>query len=458
QDMTKQFIEDCAFWAKYYNLAASEVEEIVLRDEDRDVKIFQITFDSGNIIQALPSTPRNLRSKGAPGERVVIDEFGFVDDPDELLKAAMAFLMWGGQVRIISTHNGAENAFNTLIEDCRKGRKPYRLHKTTFMEAVAAGLFQRICLMRGEAFTVVKEAAWIEEVYAFYGDDADEELDCIPSQSAGRYLPRIIVEQCTREDIPVVRLKLTDEFATLPDLARETQTEDWCNDFLRPLLDTLDSDLKSCYGMDFARSGDLSVLIPAQEERSLVRRSAFVLEMRNVPFEQQRQILYYIVDRLPRFSAGAMDATGNGAYLAERAAQRYGFMRIHQIKLNSAWYLENMPKYKAALEDRKIELPADSDVVDDHGDVVRKNGVPLVPANKTRLGSDGGQRHGDSAIAGVLLWFASLNAGAAIEYQSAGERETSSAMTAFGESRARRIEQSRGFGVVTGGLRMNGYT
>jgi phage FluMu gp28-like protein len=68
--------------------------------------------------------------------------------------------------------------------------------------------------------------------------------------------------------------------------------------------------------------------------RNLVRRTLFVLELRNMPFRQQEQILFYIVDRLPHLIAGAMDATGNGAYLAEMAVQRYG-ARIRQVKLGT---------------------------------------------------------------------------------------------------------------------------
>jgi phage FluMu gp28-like protein len=42
--------------------------------------------------------------------------------------------------------------------------------------------------------------------------------------------------------------------------------------------------------------------------------------MRNVPFDQQRQVLFYVVDHLPNFMAGANDARGNGQWLAEVAA------------------------------------------------------------------------------------------------------------------------------------------
>ncbi len=138
----------------------------------------------------------------------------------------------------------------------------------------------------------------------------------------------------------------------------------------------------------------------------------FVVEMRNVPFEQQRQILFYIVDHLPRFMAGEMDATGNGAYLAEVAAQRYGFSRIAQVMLSEAWYREATPKFKAAFEDGTTLLPRDADVLSDHRSIKIVRGGPQVLREcKRGKGEDaakGTQRHGDSAIAHLLAYHATL--------------------------------------------------
>ena len=86
----------------------------------------------------------------------------------------------------------------------------------------------------------------------------------------------------------------------------------------------LDKNLRHAYGFDFGRSGDLSVCMPLAEERTLMLRAPFVLELRNVPFRQQEQILFHVVDRLPRFTNGKHDARGNGQFLAEYAQQRYG--------------------------------------------------------------------------------------------------------------------------------------
>lgn len=93
-------------------------------------------------------------------------------------------------------------------------------------------------------------------------------------------------------------------------------------------------DAISFNGEDFGRTGDLTVHVPLIQAQNLVRRVPFIVELRNVPFRQQEQIAFYLLDRLPRFTGGAFDARGNGQYLAEVAMQRYGASRIQQVMLS----------------------------------------------------------------------------------------------------------------------------
>lgn len=460
QDMTRQFIEDVAWWAQWYDLAAGELEEkeVVYQDDDgeKSVKVFQVSFASGHVVQALPSTPRNLRSKGAPGERAILDEFAFVDAPAELMKAAMAFTVWGGGVHIISTHDGVNNPFNELIEEVRAGKKPYSVHRTTFKEAVSEGLYERICLVTGQEWSPEAEAEWVEDVYAFYGDDASEELDVEPAESEGRYISRLVVRQSMTEKAPVLRLHLDDAWATRPSHERVMHVDEWLRMDVQPVLDEADAHLKSYSGMDFARHGDLSALIVAQQDEQLVLRSLACLELRNVPYEQQRQIVEYVLGRMPRLMHAAFDATGNGGYLAEVAMQRFGSARVSQIKLNNPWYMQWMPRYRSKLEDRRLLLPEHVDILDDHSDVVRQRGVPRVPQGKTRKGSDGEQRHGDTAIAACLLSYASEQEGAPIDYKTDGSRGAGEAYREDEPERDRTT--STGFGGITPSYSIDGYT
>ena len=412
KEMTQQFIKDCAFWAKTLNQAAGEMEEVVLKDEDKDITVYRIRFASGFDIWGLPSEARSLRSKQG---RVIIDEAAFVDDLKDLLKAANALLMWGGSVRIISTHNGDDNPFNELIQDIRAGKKNYSLHRTTLDEALGDGLYRRICQVTGQDWAQGLEDQWRGALIADYGDGADEELFCIPASGTGAYLTRNMIESVMDPSIPVIRWEPpAKDFVDWPLDRAMRETRDWCEENLGLLLAAADPGLRSYLGQDFGRSGDLSVLQPAQEAANLDLKTLFVLELRNCPFRTQRQILFYILDRLPRFSRAAMDARGNGQALAEEARQEYGASRVEEVMLSETWYRENMPKLKAQFEDRTWNLPKDSLILDDYRALKVVRGVARVPDARTQ--DQGGKRHGDAAIAGAMLVHAVKLDGGPVEY------------------------------------------
>ncbi|HVN28208.1 MAG TPA: hypothetical protein VMT64_06960, partial [Candidatus Binataceae bacterium] len=382
-------------------------------DEGRDIMAYRVRFASGHKIVALSSRPSNLRGKQGCA---VIDEAAFHEDLPGLLKAALAFTMWGGSVHIISTHNGADSAFNELVGDIRAGRRPFSLHRITLEEAIAEGLYKRIAQRTEHEWSPEAEAAWVRELEDFYGENADEELHCIPRASQGAFLSSILIEARMEADVPVIRWEQPAEFAERSEDARQAETAAFLEDRVDPLLDALDSSLATCFGEDFGRLGDLTVIWPLQLAQNLKRRTPFVVELRNIPFRQQEQILFHIADRLPRFIGGAMDARGNGQYLAETARQRYG-ARIAQVMLSTEWYREQMPRFKAAFEDGAIAIPRDADILLDHRAIVIDRGIAQVGDRRVR-GSDNKSRHGDSAIAAALAYFASHRDVAEIDYRA----------------------------------------
>jgi len=407
KDMAQEFIEDCGDWLRHYQKAATAVEEIVVADEDKDILAFRIRCASGFKIVALSSRPSNLRGKQG---KVVIDEAAFHANLAVLIKAAMALLMWGGRVVIISTHDGDANPFNEIVSDCRAGRRPYSLHRVTLDDALQEGLYERICLRLGKPWSQEAQDAWRASIVAQYGSGADEELFCTPSQGSGTYLTRALIEGCMSDEISVIRYEQSDGFAERDDVYRASVVEAWLEENILPLLAGLDPKRQCVLGGDFARSGDLTIMLPAQEQQDAGWQTLFALELRNIPFRQQEQILFYILDRLPRFRHGALDARGNGQYLAEVAMQRYGATRISQVMLSETWYRENMPKYKAAFEDKSWRLPKDADVIEDHRAFKVVKGVARLPETKN-TGKDNKKRHGDSGIAGALCWFATWQEG-----------------------------------------------
>ena len=445
KEMTQGFIEDCAAWAKAYNMAAGSIEEeLIIEDEDKQILSFAIRFDSGHKIQTFSSNPRKLRSKGKPGEKLIIDEAAFIDDLDELLKSAMAMTVWGGSVCIISTHNGDENAFNELIEDVRKGRYDYSLHRVTLDDALADGLYKRICQVTGQVWSVEAEATWRKALINRYKPNEKEELFCVPAMGGGAYLSRVLIEK-NMADAPVVRFEGSASFNMAPESVRRAEMQDWINDNIKPLTAVLNPLRRHVFGMDFARSGDMTDIAPMEKGETLHKTVPFIVELHNVPFKQQEQVLFAVADDLPRLSGGALDATGNGAQIAEAAKDRYGSM-IEEVKMSENWYRESFPPYKADLEDGMTTIPKHDDILEDHRAVQLVNGVPRLPKKKT---DKKGQRHGDSVVAIVLADTAARKDHASIDFESAGSRAMTEEYTP--------INSDVGFGSVGGGDNMGGF-
>ena len=185
-DMTEDFIRICSFWVKSFNLVASEVEEVIA--EEDNILTYQIRFESGKNIKALSGKPNNIRGKQA---RVIIDEAAFCDDLTELTKASIALLIWDGELRLLSTHNGIDNPFNEIIQQVNSKKLDYSLHRTTLDDALADGLYKRICLIQGKVWTPDAQNEWRTQLYKDYGIAASEELDCLPfSAQAGKVFDR----------------------------------------------------------------------------------------------------------------------------------------------------------------------------------------------------------------------------------------------------------------------------
>lgn len=407
QDMTIEFIDACAMWARSFDHAASEIEEGLWEDDDKHIKTYTIRFPhSKHRITALSSRPSNLRGKQGV---VVIDEAAFHEDLAGLIKAALALLIWGGKVRIISTHNGDENPFNDLIQEVRALKRSGTVHKTTFKEAVEQGLYERVCLRSGIEYDEVEEQLWMAEVYKFYGDDAEEELDVIPAQGAGRWLTMGQLEKLQNSDRPVISFKAPAEFELWTEDARNVHVDAWLKETADPVLATLDPTHPHYYGLDFARHRDACSMWWQAQKLNMGRYCPFVLEMEKTPYKQQERICKHVIERTPRFNYGAHDATGNGEYLAEAMQVEFGAHRIEAVKLSEGWYAEHTPHFGACLTDGTIEdMPAHRDIRDDHLLFTKIKGVARIPTRRT-TSSTGSKRHGDSGIAHLLCDYASKN-------------------------------------------------
>lgn len=436
-DTKEKGLEFIGYCAKFSRIIAeaqhqgvSQIEQFLFEDQDEKgntkyINAYRIRFASGFQIVALSSRPANIR--GLQGI-VVIDEAAFHADVEGVLNAATALLIWGGQIRIISSHNGVRNPFNQLIKDIEAGRygDDAAVFRVTFDDAVANGLYERVCLMKGEAPTPEGKEKWYRRIRAAYGPRLAamrEELDAIPRDSGGVAIPGVWIERAMPEERPVLRLALDDDFAKRPEGERIEWGRDWIERYLNPVLPLLDGELTHVFGMDFARHRHFSVILPAAITKTLRRSAPFAIELANVPTRQQEQILWALITALPRFAGGAIDATGPGQTIAEYTADKFGSTRIHQVVLSRKWYAEWMPKFVESFQDATIELPRDKSLEDDVRAIEEIDGIPMVPkVERKDLKDPDLFRHGDGAIAGALMWFASLNRGAPIEWEAAPPR------------------------------------
>jgi phage FluMu gp28-like protein len=440
QEKGLEFIGYCAHMSRVMVSAMAPgwrgVEVFLFEDQlpdggTRQITSYRIRYASGFQIVALSSNPANIR--GLQGI-VNIDEAAFHPNVQAVIDAVTALLIWGGKIRIISSHNGDKNPFNQLVVEARAGRNAFKVYEVTFNDAVANGLYERVCLMKGTAPTAEGKRLWYEKIRGAYTNREAmlEELDAVPRQGSGVAIPTVLIEACMREPRPIVRLVLDTAFAAKGLAYREAWAADWIRQQLNPALELLRKDRVHVFGEDYARHRDFAVTAPASIESDLTRRVPFLLEMQGVPARQQEQILWHLIDHLPNLRAGAMDAGGNGATLAEYTADKYGIERIFQVMLTDAWYRDNMGPFTSAFEDRSIDLPRDADVRSDLQALQKVDGITKLP--KLRLADNKDPnlvRHGDAAIALALMWFASSADVLDTAILSAGSRESATLLRGY---------------------------
>jgi phage FluMu gp28-like protein len=412
REMTREFIDACAMWARAFSTAAAAVEETLFDqgEADKAINAFRIKFASGFEIMALSSAPRGLRGKQGV---VIIDEAAFVDQLAELLKAALAFLMWGGQVVVCSTHDGAENPFNQAIQDILSGRSKYAHLRIDFDQALNEGLYQRIALVTGKTWTPESEAKWRQDIIDFYGDGADEELFCVPSLSSGAWLPAPLIEARMTVKRKVLRLDLPQDYLYRHRLDQQALLAEFVAD-LKEQLAALPRNVKYAFGFDFGRVSDLSTASLLAIEQALKRTEALSIEMRNVPGDEQKMIVGLVLGAVrSQLIGAAFDATGMGWTVAEDMGRKFGLREDHEagsglimaVKFTEEWYRLHMPPLKAAFEDDMLALIADELHLSDLRMIKLVRGIARVP--QLREGETGKKRHGDYAIALALAHWAS---------------------------------------------------
>lgn len=429
-DTKEKGLEFIGYCAKFSRVIAEaqgqtvQIEEFLFEDqnekgETRQITAYRIRYASGFKIVALSSRPENIR--GLQG-KVIIDEAAFHPNVQGVIEASTALLIWGGRISVISSHNGKNNPFNQLVKDIENGvfGEDAKVHLVTFDNAVENGLYERVCFMQGKEFTLEGKQKWYTKIRKAYGSRKAamrEELDAIPRDGSSVCLPTLWVERAMPEVRTILRLTLGDDFTALTPDERDAYIDDWIQRYLEPELQKLDKRRQHCAGQDYARHRDFSYILPFYIEQDLRRVAPFAIEMHRVPSRLQQKILWYMLERLPRFGGIAMDATGNGETIAENTAEKFGEHIVHQIKLSRNWYGLWTPKLVTAFEEDMIDLPRDDNLKNDCSAIEEVDGIHMVSKARAKdLKDPELYRHGDGAVAMILAWFASLHLSSSIEF------------------------------------------
>lgn len=340
----REFVEDCCRWARVFQAVADDAGECVI-DEADGMTAFVLRFQNGARIVAGSSNPKFFRGKGGDADA---DEIAFHEQPRQLYKAMQpAALIWGHQLRLWSTHNGEGSFFHRLLDTARKdsprspdqesepmtGQRP-STHRVTLIDAVNQGLVERIRNLSEPDLFARRE--FINEIRASCPDESAwrEEYLCEPTAEGSAFLSYALIAACEAANLQFVEIEALGNSAGTPLYA----------------------------GFDVGRKQDRSVLWVVEKVGDVYWTRALRV-MGDTPFSVQEQLLHRLLEgrRVRRL---CVDATGIGAMLAERLAQRHG-ARVEAIHFTSGAKSDLAMPLLRLFQDRQIRIPAEVDVRED---------------------------------------------------------------------------------------------
>ena len=415
--LARDYISNVAMWAtKLHGAAVKDLGATLLRDGADDILAHQVRFESGFTVTGVSSNPAAMRGKG--GEACIDETAHHVRLP-ALLEAAFALQQWGGSITCISTHNGKSNPFNKLGNDIKAGVQRGHAMRIDFMQAVAEGLYRRVCKVNRRPWTAEGEARYVADALASPG--ADQEFRAIAGESGMAFYRRDLLEACAKPSVPL-HLQRPPAWTARAVEDRLSDTRAWCTSALKPLLRARKGDVRHYVGHDFARVVDLSAIAVLEEADDLTLSTPFWIEMRNVPDEEQLVVAKYLIAGthdaepssmaaapLPLLAGYAVDITeGGGRNLAERLGDFYGRRKnnvaglIVEVALSTGWYEVEHHRMRARLEERDLSIPRDEDVISDLQSWRINDRGHLELGPKTVSHRDRLPRHGDVGSALLL--------------------------------------------------------
>ena len=328
----------CQQWCELLQVVVKEILQELEDEKGYRYNNYVVEFPNGSRINCMTSNPRRFRSKGGD---VVLDEFGWHDNPRAMLDAAMPVTTWGYNMRILSTHNGEESEFNRIIRLIKRvlsGELTFEqaktfewsLHHTSIVTAVEQGLAEKVYKLK----RIDPEARkrFLAECRArCRNEDAwNQEYMCIPSTAASTLIPYEVYQNCEDKTClqPLVEhTKERRQYFLGGDIGREKHlTKFWISELV----------------------GDV-----------LVTRK--IVTLRKTPYNVQLQVADDLLQNQNILRA-CVDATGIGDMLVESLQDRFGTYRVEKVKFTAAVKEHLASEVLGTMEDKRCRLPADREI------------------------------------------------------------------------------------------------
>ena len=362
----KQYLLYCKRWARVLNYAAEDLGEVVI-DHEKKLTAQVLKFANEQCIYSLSSNPDAIVGKTG---HVKLDEFALNKEQRTLYAVAKPVIQWGGTLSIISTHRGVGTVFNELIGDIKhRGNKMgWSLHTIPIQRAVEDGLVEKINAATGRSDT---REAWLARQRAECIDEEQwlQEYCCIPADESQAFITYAMISGCEAENV-----------------RRDFEYLKTCGNPIR-------------IGFDVARTTHLSV-IDVEEQVGDVFHERMRIEMRGKTFAEQEAEFDRLLT-LPNVIA-AIDATGLGMQLAERAVKRHGNYRVLPVKFTMQSKSELAYPLKSAHEDRALRYERDDLLRNDLRGIKKE----VLPGGGERFVGEAADSHCDRFWSKALALYA----------------------------------------------------
>lgn len=327
---TRLYLEQCAHWARFLNVAAEDIGEQIIYNEKKQITALVLRFASGCRIYSLSSEPDALVGKHG---HIKLDEFAAHEKPRLLYRYAMPCTTWGYQLSILSTHRGRECVFNQIITEITQKGNPMRWshHRVTIQDAIAQGLVEKINQKSGrndsaETFQANLRAKCMDE------EQWLQEFCCVPADESSAFITYEMLATCEAANC-------------MKPLSYLQSSADWKVGATTFYV-----------GVDVARKEHLCV-IDVGERIGDVVWDRLRIELQNQTFTEIEHELWPILE-LPQVKRCCIDATGLGMQLAERAKARFGW-KVEPISFTQSMKEELAFTLRCAFEDRTVRIDTD---------------------------------------------------------------------------------------------------